>query len=211
MTKSGIPPSWAYATPVTRLVAPGPSVDIATPARPVRRPTVAAIKTAVCSSRVVINLIFDLRTASRKARFSSPGSPKMYFTPAAPKLLAKRSDAFITDQYIFPIGRCYHGPMTQAEALAILKTGVNVFLTGEPGSGKTHTVNVYVQYLRERGVQPAITASTGLAATHIGGYTIHSWSGIGLKKNMSDYDIELLMSKEKTAKRIINAKVLIVD
>ena len=101
--------------------------------------------------------------------------------------------------------------MTQAEALAILKTGVNVFLTGEPGSGKTHTVNAYVQYLRERGVEPAITASTGIAATHIGGYTIHSWSGIGLKKNMSDYDIELLMSKEKTAKRIINAKVLIVD
>jgi MoxR-like ATPase len=27
--------------------------------------------------------------------------------------------------------------MTQAEALAILKLGVNVFLTGEPGAGKT--------------------------------------------------------------------------
>ena len=101
--------------------------------------------------------------------------------------------------------------MTQAEALAILKTGVNVFLTGEPGSGKTHTVNAYVQYLRERGVEPAITASTGIAATHIGGYTIHSWSGVGVKRNMSEYDIELLLSKEKTAKRIIDAKVLIID
>ncbi|HEY4520819.1 MAG TPA: PIF1 family DEAD/DEAH box helicase [Candidatus Paceibacterota bacterium] len=101
--------------------------------------------------------------------------------------------------------------MTQAEALAILKTGVNVFLTGEPGSGKTHIVNAYVQYLRERGVQPAITASTGIAATHIGGYTIHSWSGIGVRENISDYDIEMLMSKEKTARRIIDAKVLIID
>jgi serine kinase of HPr protein (carbohydrate metabolism regulator) len=27
--------------------------------------------------------------------------------------------------------------MTQKEALAILKLGVNVFLTGEPGAGKT--------------------------------------------------------------------------
>ena len=36
--------------------------------------------------------------------------------------------------------------MTQGEALTILKTGVNVFLTGEPGSGKTHTINEYVAY-----------------------------------------------------------------
>ncbi len=101
--------------------------------------------------------------------------------------------------------------MTQAEALEILKTGVNIFLTGEPGSGKTHIVNSYVAYLRERGVEPAITASTGIAATHVGGYTIHSWSGIGVKRDIDDYDIELLMSREKTAKRIINAKVLIID
>ena len=101
--------------------------------------------------------------------------------------------------------------MTQAEALAILKTGVNVFLTGEPGSGKTHTVNAYVQYLRERGVEPAITASTGIAATHVGGYTIHSWSGIGVKRDVDDYDIEMILNKEKTAKRIISAKVLIID
>lgn len=31
--------------------------------------------------------------------------------------------------------------MTQEEALSILKTGANVFLTGEPGSGKTHTID----------------------------------------------------------------------
>ena len=53
--------------------------------------------------------------------------------------------------------------------------------TGEPGSGKTHTINRYVQWLRERGVEPAVTASTGIAATHVNGMTIHSWSGIGVK------------------------------
>ena len=101
--------------------------------------------------------------------------------------------------------------MTQDEALAILKTGLNVFLTGEPGSGKTHTINRYVQWLRERGVEPAVTASTGIAATHIGGYTIHSWSGIGIKRDVSDYDIGIIQSREKTAKRILDAKVLIID
>ena len=101
--------------------------------------------------------------------------------------------------------------MTQAEALSILKLGVNVFLTGEPGAGKTHTINQYIQWLRERGVEPSVTASTGIAATHVGGMTIHSWSGIGIKKNVSDWDIEMIQAREKTALRIVQTKILIID
>lgn len=101
--------------------------------------------------------------------------------------------------------------MTQKEALDILKTGANVFLTGEPGSGKTHTVNEYVAYLRERGIEPAITASTGIAATHIGGTTIHSWSGIGIKTSLDAYDLDKLGGSEHLAKRVGRAKVLIID
>ena len=82
--------------------------------------------------------------------------------------------------------------MTQTEALNILKTGANVFLTGEPGSGKTHTVNTYIAWLRERGIEPSITASTGIAATHIGGYTIHSWSGIGVRRFLSERDLDAI-------------------
>ena len=75
--------------------------------------------------------------------------------------------------------------MTQAEAITILKSGANVFLTGEPGSGKTHTVNAYVAYLRSCGIEPAITASTGIAATHIGGDTNPSWGGIGIRPDLT--------------------------
>ncbi|HWP61723.1 MAG TPA: PIF1 family ATP-dependent DNA helicase, partial [Candidatus Paceibacterota bacterium] len=35
--------------------------------------------------------------------------------------------------------------------------------------------------------------------------------GIGIKRTVSDYDIEMIQSREKTAKRIVGAKVLIVD
>ena len=101
--------------------------------------------------------------------------------------------------------------MTQAQAITILKTGANVFLTGEPGSGKTHTVREYVSYLKSFGIDPAITASTGIAATHIHGQTIHSWSGIGIREYLSAYDIDIIASKEHVAKRIRNAKVLIID
>jgi ATP-dependent exoDNAse (exonuclease V) alpha subunit len=86
-----------------------------------------------------------------------------------------------------------------------------VFLTGEPGAGKTHTINEYIHWMRERGVAPAVTASTGIAATHVNGMTIHSWSGIGIKKRVTDWDIEMIQSREKTAQRIVNAKVLIID
>lgn len=101
--------------------------------------------------------------------------------------------------------------MTQKETLDILKTGANVFLTGEPGSGKTHTVNSYIRYLREAKIKMAVTASTGIAATHIGGVTIHSWSGIGIKKHLSEFDIDRIASTEYLARRIAKVAVLIID
>ncbi len=101
--------------------------------------------------------------------------------------------------------------MTQETALQILKTGANVFLTGEPGSGKSHTIRTYVEYLRNFGIEPAITASTGIASTHIHGMTIHSWSGIGTKKNLSKYEVETIADKSNIYKRIKNTQVLIID
>jgi ATP-dependent DNA helicase PIF1 len=101
--------------------------------------------------------------------------------------------------------------MTQAQALDILKTGANVFLTGEPGSGKTHTLSRYIEWLKSHGIEPAITASTGIAATHVSGMTIHSWSGIGILERLGAEDLDRIASKEHVAKRIQKAKVLIID
>ena len=101
--------------------------------------------------------------------------------------------------------------MTQQEALSILQTGANVFLTGEPGSGKTHTINQYVSYLRLHGVEPAITASTGIAATHISGMTIHSWSSIGVKQELTAHDLDRIAQNERVVRRVSRAKVLLID
>ncbi|MFA7253318.1 MAG: helix-turn-helix domain-containing protein [Patescibacteria group bacterium] len=101
--------------------------------------------------------------------------------------------------------------MNQSQALEILKTGANVFLTGEPGSGKTYTINQYVAYLRSHGIDPAITASTGIAATHIGGMTIHSWSGIGIKSHLNSADLRHIAANKYVSKRVAKAKVLIID
>jgi len=101
--------------------------------------------------------------------------------------------------------------MTQDQALAILKTGNSVFLTGEPGSGKTYTINRYVRYLRSKSINVAITASTGIAATHVGGMTIHSWSGIGISKSFSKEELRDLAKNSRTANRIIKTSVLVID
>jgi len=99
----------------------------------------------------------------------------------------------------------------QSEALKILKMGENVFLTGPAGSGKTYVLNEYIQFLKEHGVEVAVTASTGIAATHLKGMTIHSFSGIGIKDYLTDYDLDALEEKSYLWKRFDKTKVLIID
>lgn len=101
--------------------------------------------------------------------------------------------------------------MTQDRALAIMKTGVNIYLTGSAGSGKTYLLNQYIAYLNDHDIPVAVTASTGIAATHMNGMTIHGWAGIGIKDTMDEHDIELLEGKQYLWKRFDKARVLIID
>lgn len=101
--------------------------------------------------------------------------------------------------------------MKQSTALDILKTGQNVFLTGQAGAGKTYVLNQYISYLRARQVAVAITASTGIAATHMNGMTIHAWSGMGIKDSFSSDDFIRLRSRKSVIERLKDTKVLIID
>ncbi len=101
--------------------------------------------------------------------------------------------------------------MTQQEALTILKTGRNVFLTGPAGSGKTYVLREYIKYLNELGASIGITASTGIAATHMGGVTIHSWSGIGINDDLTKSDIQAIAEKSHVKNKIKNTSILIID
>lgn len=101
--------------------------------------------------------------------------------------------------------------MQQNEALSVLKMGANVFLTGAAGSGKTYLLNQYIHYLKENNVPVAITASTGIAATHLHGTTIHSWSGIGIKDSLSSLDLEKLRKNKRIKSNYKKTKVLIID
>ena len=98
--------------------------------------------------------------------------------------------------------------MRQSEALAILGSGASVFLTGAPGSGKTYVLNEFIRQARADGASVAVTASTGIAATHINGTTIHSWSGIGLATALTDNLVKTVRTRRK--RRLQEADILII-
>ena len=101
--------------------------------------------------------------------------------------------------------------MTQKEALDILKTGRNVFLTGAAGSGKTYVLREYINYLQNLNAYIGITASTGIAATGMGGITIHSWSGLGVRDSLSKGDLQEIVEKKHVKDKVKKASVLIID
>lgn len=101
--------------------------------------------------------------------------------------------------------------MIQEQAFKIMKTGVNIYLTGNAGSGKTYLLNKYISYLENHSIPVAVTASTGIAATHMNGMTIHSWSGIGVRDFLDERGLEQLEEKKYLWKRFEKARVLIID
>lgn len=99
--------------------------------------------------------------------------------------------------------------MLQSQALAILESGANVFLTGAPGAGKTYILNEFIRRSRSRGARVALTASTGIAATHINGQTIHSFSGIGVANVLTDSLIKRIKPSRKRAIEAVD--ILVID
>jgi len=86
-----------------------------------------------------------------------------------------------------------------------------VFLTGCAGSGKTHLLSDYISFLKKKGVSVGITASTGIAATHIGGVTIHSFSGMGVLNQLTSSDLNRVLKKSYLIKKLEKTRVLIID
>lgn len=101
--------------------------------------------------------------------------------------------------------------MNQAQALKILQAGHNVFLTGSAGTGKTFLLNKFIEYLKKKNIKVGITASTGIAATHINGRTIHAWMGMGIAQTMDEKAIKKLKKNQEVRDRIKAAKILIID
>lgn len=101
--------------------------------------------------------------------------------------------------------------MKQSQAITVLMSGRSVFLTGAPGAGKSFTLNRFVKLADRAGRRVAVTASTGIAATHIGGTTIHAWSGLGVREALSQHDLDVFAARDRLVKRFVSTDILIID
>lgn len=99
--------------------------------------------------------------------------------------------------------------MDQALALEILHAGKNVLLTGPAGAGKTYVLNQFIRQAKADGKHVSVTATTGLAATHLGGNTIHAWSGIGVSDALADDFEDYLLKSRRDI--IETTDVLVID
>ena len=72
-------------------------------------------------------------------------------------------------------------------ALKILETS-NLFITGGAGSGKTTLTRAIIENTQTNGKKVASLASTGMAATLIGGQTLHSFFDLGIANSQEELE-----------------------
>ena len=99
--------------------------------------------------------------------------------------------------------------MNQDRAMEIMLAGHNVMLTGPAGSGKSYLLSKFIEQAKKKRRKVVTTATTGLAAAHLGGQTIHSWSGMGLGKELHKDYIYTMSEVRKNGIR--KTKILIID
>ncbi len=99
--------------------------------------------------------------------------------------------------------------MNQELALEILLSGESAFITGPAGTGKTFLLNQFIKLAKHEGKHVSVTATTGLAATHLGGTTIHAWAGIGVLDYVNEKFVEHIAKGRREI--IEKTNVLIID
>lgn len=109
----------------------------------------------------------------------------------------------------------------QLDFIEMAMKGESIFLTSSAGTGKSFVIKEAIRQLRARYDAPdadvsrvAICASTGKAASLIGGKTIHSFLGIGLAKQCAEELYERLVTTRRLKAKYFELKglkTLIID
>lgn len=90
----------------------------------------------------------------------------------------------------------------QSQALAIMNTGANIFLTGNAGTGKSFVLQSFIDQHKNDNV--IVTAPTGVAALNVGGATLHRTLSLTPDDNLTT---KIAKSNDTLAE----ADILVVD
>lgn len=99
--------------------------------------------------------------------------------------------------------------MRLESALRILE-GSHLFITGGAGSGKTTLTRSIIDEYQKRGCSVARLASTGMAATLIGGQTLHSFFDLGIANSVGELERSGKLEPSKKLRKLIRTVHLIV-
>ena len=97
-----------------------------------------------------------------------------------------------------------------SEIAARLQNNRNVFLTGGAGVGKTTLTRAVIAAYEAEGKRVAKLASTGMAATLIGGQTLHSFLDLGIASNLKELEQRGKLEPKRKTKQLIRSMALIV-
>ena len=91
--------------------------------------------------------------------------------------------------------------------------GKSAFITGCGGTGKSHLMHSVISGLRDKVGKSAVavTATTGIAATHIGGSSLHSFAGIGIGEGSLQDLVKKVNNNRNARRRWHETQCLIID
>lgn len=102
--------------------------------------------------------------------------------------------------------------LSQQKAFDIFKSGENLLILGEAGTGKSLLLKTISKYIKKSHPKKviAITSTTGVSAFNISGVTIHSFAGIGT----GSHDTNILINRifrNGSMERLIKLDILVID
>lgn len=101
---------------------------------------------------------------------------------------------------------------SQTKAFELMRQGHNCFLTGTgAGVGKSYLLCEFIAYAKSKGKCVIVTASTGIAASNIGGMTCHSSLKLGLAKEDKGLLLQKAIKNSRTKKMWNKAEILIIE
>lgn len=92
----------------------------------------------------------------------------------------------------------------QKKAFDIMRSGQNIFLTGNAGTGKSFLLKHFIDYAEEEGLKVLVTAPTGIAAINVGGSTVHRTFKVPLEPMSPG-------ARTKTPSAVKEADIIIID
>lgn len=110
------------------------------------------------------------------------------------------------------IASLFGGHSLNSEQSAVARAALNgssLFFTGSAGTGKTHLLKYITERLPPQST--VVTASTGIAASHISGITLHTFAGIGSAKCTTEEAVRIIESNTIKAANWRRCSTLIID